>query len=224
MQLQLKHLTVCLLSIMMVACGGGADSTSGTNHNEPPKNDQTTAGNGNLIPGDGTNELPGDGTSETPNNGSGNTLPELPSGGSSGAGTTMPEVPNTGNNGSGNITPETPNNGSGTNTPETPNNGSGNTTTEIPNQGGSGNTETPSVPPVAEKYPEPRKDLIDEAVLGFYDYDKLGLPRLLRNDLNGSFAAMLQFAQSHVVNPKNNEKDSMPRLTTEKDALLLVTP
>ncbi len=101
MQLQLKHLTVCLLSIMMVACGGGADSTSGTNHNEPPKNDQTTAGNGNLIPGDGTNELPGDGTSETPNNGSGNTLPELPSGGSSGAGTTMPEVPNTGNNGWG---------------------------------------------------------------------------------------------------------------------------
>ena len=159
MQLQLKYLTVCLLSVMVVACGGGSsDSTSGTNHTEPPKNDNTTAGNGSLIPDDGTSELPGDGTSETPN------------------------------------------------------------------QGGDTTTETPSIPPVMEKYPEPNKDVIDEAVLGFYDYDKLGLPRLLRNDLNGSFAAMLQFAQSHVVNPKNNEKDSMPRLTTEKDALLLVTP
>ncbi len=159
MQLQLKYLTVCLLSLMVVACGGGSsDSTSGTNHTEPPKNDNTTAGNGSLIPDDGTSELPGDGTSETPN------------------------------------------------------------------QGGDTTTETPSIPPVMEKYPEPNKDVIDEAVLGFYDYDKLGLPRLLRNDLNGSFAAMLQFAQSHVVNPKNNEKDSMPRLTTEKDALLLVTP
>lgn len=159
MQLQLKYLTVCLLSMMVVACGGGSsDSTSGTNHTEPPKNDNTTAGNGSLIPDDGTSELPGDGTSETPN------------------------------------------------------------------QGGDTTTETPSIPPVMEKYPEPNMDVIDEAVLGFYDYDKLGLPRLLRNDLNGSFAAMLQFAQSHVVNPKNNEKDSMPRLTTEKDALLLVTP
>jgi len=159
MQLQLKYLTVCLLSMMVVACGGGSsDSTSGTNHTEPPKNDNTTAGNGSLIPDDGTSELPGDGTSETPN------------------------------------------------------------------QGGDTTTETPSIPPVMEKYPEPNKDIIDEAVLGFYDYDQLGLPRLLRNDLNGSFAAMLQFAQSHVVNPKNNEKDSMPRLTTEKDALLLVTP
>ncbi|MEB6667048.1 M66 family metalloprotease [Acinetobacter vivianii] len=159
MQLQLKYLMVCLLSMMVVACGGGSsDSTSGTNHTESPKNDNTTAGNGSLIPDDGTSELPGDGTSETPN------------------------------------------------------------------QGGDTTTETPSIPPVMEKYPEPNKDVIEEAVLGFYDYDKLGLPRLLRNDLNGSFAAMLQFAQSHVVNPKNNEKDSMPRLTTEKDALLLVTP
>ncbi|WP_336041678.1 M66 family metalloprotease [Acinetobacter dispersus] len=186
MQLQLKHLTVCLLSAMLIACGGGgADHSNATNNTEPPKNDHGAGGNTSPTPGDGTNELPGDGTPETPNNGSGNT---------------KPETPNNGNNGSGNTTPETP------------------------SQGGGGNTETPSIPPVVEKYPEPRKNIIDESVLGFYDYDKLGLPRLLRNDLNGSFAAMLQFAQSHVVNPKNNEKDSMPRLTTEKDALLLVTP
>ena len=262
MQLQLKHLTVCLLSAMLVACGGGgADHSNATNNTEPPKNDHGTGGNTNPTPGDGTNELPGDGMPETPNNGSGTTVPELPNGGgNTGSGGVTPEVPNTGNNGSGTTTPETPNNGnnnSGTTTPETPNggntgsggvtpevpntgnngsentkpetpnngnNGSDNTTPETPSQGGGGNTETPSIPPVVEKYPEPRKNIIDESVLGFYDYDKLGLPRLLRNDLNGSFAAMLQFAQSHVVNPKNNEKDSMPRLTTEKDALLLVTP
>lgn len=88
---------------------------------------------------------------------------------------------------------------------------------------GTGSTENPA-PPVAEKYPEPTKDVIDDNVLGFYDYDKLGQPRSLRNDLNGSFAAMIQFGQSHVVNPKNNEKDYMPRLTTDKEALLLVTP
>ncbi|WP_436897224.1 M66 family metalloprotease [Acinetobacter gyllenbergii] len=228
MQLQLKHLTVCLLSIMMVACGGGGSDHSGTTANtEPPKNDHGAGGNTNLTPGDGTNELPGDGAPETPNNGSGTTTPETPNGGNTssggitpevpnnGSGTTVPELPNGGNTGSGGVTPEVPNTG---------NNGSGTTTPETPSQGGGGNTETPSIPPVVEKYPEPRKNIIDESVLGFYDYDKLGLPRLLRNDLNGSFAAMLQFAQSHVVNPKNNEKDSMPRLTTEKDALLLVTP
>lgn len=81
-----------------------------------------------------------------------------------------------------------------------------------------------SHPSFCEKYPEPTKDVVDDTVLGFYDYDKLGLARTLRNDLNGSFSAMIQFAQSHVVNPKNNEKDYMPRLTSEKEALLLVTP
>lgn len=87
-----------------------------------------------------------------------------------------------------------------------------------------GSTENPQPPTVVEKYPEPNKDIIDDTTLGFYDYDKLGKTRGLRNDLTGSFSAMIQFAQDHVVNPKNNEKDFMPRLTTEKDALLLVTP
>ncbi|WP_202743833.1 M66 family metalloprotease [Acinetobacter calcoaceticus] len=74
-----------------------------------------------------------------------------------------------------------------------------------------------------EAYPEPI-GFIDEETLGFYDYDKTGQPRTIRNDLNGSFSAMIQFGQSHVVNPKDNEKDHMPRLTAEKEALLLVTP
>ncbi|MCH7337676.1 M66 family metalloprotease [Acinetobacter sp. NIPH 2699] len=95
--------------------------------------------------------------------------------------------------------------------------------------GGSGGAESTgggdnAIPPILNNYPEPTQDLIDESILGFYDYDKLGQTRLLRNDLNGGFAAMIQFAQNHVVNPNNNEKASMPRLTSEKDALLLVTP
>ncbi len=83
---------------------------------------------------------------------------------------------------------------------------------------------TPVIPPFISKYPEPKKDVIEKSILGFFDLDKFGFGRQIRNDLNGSFSAMVQFAQSHVVNPKNNEQEYLPRLTTEKDALLLVTP
>lgn len=48
--------------------------------------------------------------------------------------------------------------------------------------------------------------MIDDSIIGFYDYDKSEQTRVLRNDLNGDFMAMVQFAQSHVVNPKSNEK------------------
>lgn len=85
-------------------------------------------------------------------------------------------------------------------------------------------SENTTIPPVINKYPEPTKDVVDDSIIGFYDYDKSEQTRVLRNDLNGDFMAMVQFAQSHVVNPKNNEKDWMPRLTAEKEALLLVTP
>jgi hypothetical protein len=54
---------------------------------------------------------------------------------------------------------------------ETPDNGSG--------------SENPA--PVPEKYPESKKDAMDDSILGFYDYDKLGQTRVLRNDLTGSF-------------------------------------
>ena len=73
-------------------------------------------------------------------------------------------------------------------------------------------------------YPEPNKDVFDSNTLGFYDYDLQGNTRPLRNDLVGSFAAMIQFAQNHTVDPNGNEAKSMPRLTSEKDTLLLVTP
>ena len=35
---------------------------------------------------------------------------------------------------------------------------------------------------------------------------------------------MIQFGQNHTVNPQGNEAKNMPRLTAEKEALLLVTP
>lgn len=73
-------------------------------------------------------------------------------------------------------------------------------------------------------YPEPTKDIFDDATLGFYDQDATGNTRVVRNDLTGNFAAMIQFAQNHTVDPQGNAAKQMPRLTSEKDALLLVTP
>lgn len=58
----------------------------------------------------------------------------------------------------------------------------------------------------------------------FYDTDKTGQPRAVRNDLGGSLPGMVQFAQSHTVDPSGNEARDMPRLTMHKEALLLVTP
>ncbi|TNL56564.1 M66 family metalloprotease [Acinetobacter bereziniae] len=233
MHLRFKYLTICTLSAMLIACGGGGESHS--------VNDQPS--NLPQNPGDGTNELPGDGTPEIPDNGSGgsnNGSTETPpnsgsDGSNNGSIETPPEngsgrfeygstetPPNSGSDGSNNGSTETPpenvsggsNNGS-TGTP--PENGSGGS-----NNGSEGNTGT--TPPTVDKYPEPVKNKISNKILGFYDFNGQGENRLLRNDLTGNFAAMVQFVQSHAVNPKNNEQDKMPRLTTEKDALLLVTP
>lgn len=73
-------------------------------------------------------------------------------------------------------------------------------------------------------YPEPTQDVPDAATLGFYDYNAAGGDREIRPDLEGSFQAMIQFGQNHVVDPQGNEAKNMPRLTANKDALLLVTP
>ena len=67
--------------------------------------------------------------------------------------------------------------------------------------------------------------MVDEVnALGFYDQTADGQPRPVRNDLTGTLAAMLQFVQSHSVDPQGNEAKNMPRLTSEREALLLVTP
>ena len=87
--------------------------------------------------------------------------------------------------------------------------------------------EIPQQPPVgnvANPYPEPTQDVINQSALGFYDYNANSESREVRNDLEGDFQAMIQFAQGHVVDPNGNEAKKMPRLTAEKEALLLVTP
>ena len=78
--------------------------------------------------------------------------------------------------------------------------------------------------PITHDYVEPSNDVVDASVLGFNDCESNGQLRLIRNDLSGNFNAMIQFAQSHIVDPKGNEAKKMPRLTSEKEALLLVTP
>lgn len=84
----------------------------------------------------------------------------------------------------------------------------------------------PEPPPTpSNPFPEPTSARYDEVDLkGFYDTDASGGARRVRNDLAGALPAMIQFAQSHTIDPSGNEANNMPRLTTEREALLLVTP
>ena len=80
-------------------------------------------------------------------------------------------------------------------------------------------------PVVVDPYPEPLGGKYASLnALGFYDRDKTGQVRTVRNDLGGSLPAMVQFAQSHTVDPSGNTAKHMPMLTSEREALLLVTP
>lgn len=60
--------------------------------------------------------------------------------------------------------------------------------------------------------------------LGFHDVDRAGAPRAVRNDLQGSLAGMVEFAQSHVVDPAGNEVRNMPSVVSRRQAVLLFTP
>ena len=91
--------------------------------------------------------------------------------------------------------------------------------------GGSKNPDSSvDTAPSEPVYPEPTKDVLDEETLGFYDYDATSATRVIRSNLTGSFQGMVQFAQAHVVDPSGNEAKKMPRLTSEREALLLLTP
>ena len=90
---------------------------------------------------------------------------------------------------------------------------------------GTGGGTGPTTPTPSDPYPEPTSAAYDEVDLkGFYDVDATGATRAVRNDLAGTLPAMIQFGQSHTVDPSGNEAKNMPRLTTERAALLLVTP
>ena len=74
-------------------------------------------------------------------------------------------------------------------------------------------------------YPEPVGGKFTPLnALGYYDKDKAGQTRPVRNDLGGSLPGMVQFAQSHTVDPSGNAAKDMPTLAAEREALLLVTP
>lgn len=61
--------------------------------------------------------------------------------------------------------------------------------------------------------------------VGFHDVDKNGAPRAIRNDLSaGELAGMVEFAQTHTINPAGNDAVDMPDLVAERAALLLFTP
>lgn len=123
--------------------------------------------------------------------------------------TSPPETPSQPPAGGGGATPD----------PETP---------ETPQPPVTPPVTPPTEPPVTQpenRFPEPSAAVVDEVgALGFYDQTADGQPRPVRNDLTGTLAAMLQFVQSHSVDPQGNEAKNMPRLTSEREALLLVTP
>lgn len=64
----------------------------------------------------------------------------------------------------------------------------------------------------------------DAVALGFYDVNAAGEARAVRNDLSGALQGMVQFVQSHSVQPAGNLAASMPTLVPRRAALLLFTP
>lgn len=84
---------------------------------------------------------------------------------------------------------------------------------------------TPPVTPPAQTFAEPTGATDDEVnAVAFYDIDGEGQPRAVRHDLNGSLPAMVQFVQSHSIDPAGNAAKNMPTLASEREALLLITP
>lgn len=63
-----------------------------------------------------------------------------------------------------------------------------------------------------------------EKAIGFFDLTKDNQERAVRNDANGALPGMVQFVQSHSVNPKGNTANNLPTLVTSRSALLLFTP
>ncbi|NKI70222.1 hypothetical protein GN109_12395 [Collimonas pratensis] len=54
--------------------------------------------------------------------------------------------------------------------------------------------------------------------------NKANQDRPIRNDLTGALPGMVQFVQSHSINPKGNSENNLPTLVTSRNALLLFTP
>jgi len=70
----------------------------------------------------------------------------------------------------------------------------------------------------------PSAYLTDDGTLAFYDINRQGQPRVIRNDVQGNLPGMVQFVQSHAVNPNGNQQNNHPDVVAKRSALLLFTP
>lgn len=77
-----------------------------------------------------------------------------------------------------------------------------------------------------QRAPEAENPAVWDTVdaLGFYDSDGSGASRAIREDLKGALTGMIQFAQSHTVDPSGNGARNHPTLVAQREALLLFTP
>jgi len=71
---------------------------------------------------------------------------------------------------------------------------------------------------------EDPNEYLGQEALAFYDVNRAGSTRVIRNDLTGSLSGMVQFVQSHSVNPNGNEQSNHPDVIAHRQALLLFTP
>ncbi len=107
-------------------------------------------------------------------------------------------------------------------------------TGEPGNPDGSGNSNEPdgsdnsgSLQYIMDNYfagENPSAYLTDDETLGFYDINGQGQTRAIRNDVQGNLAGMVQFVQSHSVNPNGNQQNNHPDVVAKRSALLLFTP
>ncbi|MBF5006190.1 M66 family metalloprotease [Diaphorobacter caeni] len=238
---RMQRLSVLLLSVAaLCACGGGSSSNGNNAWTDPttpapsPNPDIGEGGTGGVWPGTGNGSDSGsDGGSD---NGGG-------SGSDNGNG-------NGTDNGSGNGSNPGDGNGSGTGSGDGTDTGTGTTPAPSPSPSPSPSpapspaptpapapspepapepspspSPAPAPTPAPAPYAEPTGALIPPlSAKAFYDTDSTGKTRTVRNDLGGSLPGMVQFAQSHTVDPSGNEAKEMPRLTMSREAMVLITP
>ena len=221
-------LNICIVSLMLSACGGGGsegyyeDNDKGSTQKPSGDSNQGSVDDETAPPGTDAPLTPSEpDTPVTP----GTSIPSTPIGPST---PIKPDtsIPATPIGPSTPIKPDTsiPATPIGPSTPIKPDTSIPATPID-PNTPITGKPWTPIGPSTAIKYPEPKKDVANITALGFFDHnDRVGTARVIRPDLVGAFQAMIQFGQNHTVDPQGNEANNMPRLTAEKEAILLVTP
>lgn len=67
-------------------------------------------------------------------------------------------------------------------------------------------------------------EYLESDAIAFFDLNRQGNTRIIRNDLNGELQGMVQFVQSHSVNPNGNDQNNHPDVVAKRQSLLLFTP